>query len=529
MKWIDEAIFYQVYPQSFKDSNGDGIGDFGGIVSKLDYIRNTGFNAIWINPCFESPFLDAGYDITDYYKTAERYGTINDLRGLFDEVHKRDMHVILDLVPGHTSYLHPWFLKSMSRDKNDCTDRYVWTDYVGRDVENVTGVTGWLRGISDRNGACAVNYKACQPALNFGFGKVTDEYGWQQSPADAGPRANIEEMKKIMSFWLDLGCDGFRVDMAGSLVKNDDEQYETIKIWDEINGYIHEKYPEAVTISEWGEPSRALRGGFDADFLLSFGPSHYMDLFRNDNMLDFKSGTHFFSKRGKGDLTNFKAAYEGFYEQAKKGGMICIPSGNHDIPRMAPQMDEDEIKLAFVFLMTFAGAPFVYYGDEIGMRYIEKLPSVEGGYHRTGARTPMQWDKSKNCGFSDGKSENLYLPVDPDENRPDVASQIEDNTSIYNTVRKLIKLRKQYKCLGNKGDLKFLEVSAESYPLVYERSYGGESMVVIINPCERCVECDLGDIGEIIYQIGGEPRTEAEKIKVMPCSAFIAKYKNKAV
>lgn len=128
--WLDNAVFYEIYPQSFCDSNGDGIGDFQGIISKLDYIRDLGCNAIWMNPCFESPFGDAGYDVSDYCKTAPRYGTNDDLIRLFDEVHRRGMHILLDLVPGHTSWEHPWFRASMRAERNTYTDRYVWTDSI---------------------------------------------------------------------------------------------------------------------------------------------------------------------------------------------------------------------------------------------------------------------------------------------------------------------------------------------------------------------------------------------------------------
>jgi glycosidase len=124
--WLDNAVFYEIYPQSFFDSNGDGIGDIPGIINKLDYIADLGCNAIWMNPCFVSPFLDAGYDVADYYKVAPRYGTNDDLIRLFEEVHKRRMHIILDLVPGHTSWEHPWFKASMKAARNEYTDRYIW-------------------------------------------------------------------------------------------------------------------------------------------------------------------------------------------------------------------------------------------------------------------------------------------------------------------------------------------------------------------------------------------------------------------
>ena len=209
-EWLDNACFYEIYPQSFKDTNGDGIGDFQGIIDKLDYIKDLGCNAIWMNPCFASPFGDAGYDVSDYYLAAPRYGTNEDLKRLFSEVHKREMHIILDLVPGHTSTEHKWFRESMKAEKNEFTDRYVWTDSVWEEPEGM----GCLRGISDRDGSCAVNFFSHQPALNYGFYKP--DRPWQQSVNDDGPRATLEELKNIMRFWLGMGCDGFRVDMAGS-------------------------------------------------------------------------------------------------------------------------------------------------------------------------------------------------------------------------------------------------------------------------------------------------------------------------
>ena len=125
--WLDNAVFYEIYPQSFKDTNADGIGDFQGIIDKLDYVRGLGCNAIWMNPCFKSPFGDAGYDVEDYYSAAPRYGTNEDLKRLFGEVHRKGMHILLDLVPGHTSVEHPWFKASMRAERNEFTDRYVWT------------------------------------------------------------------------------------------------------------------------------------------------------------------------------------------------------------------------------------------------------------------------------------------------------------------------------------------------------------------------------------------------------------------
>ena len=157
--WLDQAIFYEIYPQSFCDSNADGIGDLQGIIRKLDYICGLGCNAIWLNPCFTSPFKDAGYDISDYYTVAPRYGTNEDMKQLFERAHKNGLHVLLDLVPGHTSCEHKWFHESCKAEKNAFTDRYVWTDSVWKEPAGM----GCIRGISERDGSCAVNFFSHQP------------------------------------------------------------------------------------------------------------------------------------------------------------------------------------------------------------------------------------------------------------------------------------------------------------------------------------------------------------------------------
>lgn len=254
--WLDDAVFYEIYPQSFKDTDGDGIGNINGITEKLPYIKELGCTAIWINPCFESPFLDAGYDVSDYCRVAPRYGTNDDLVRLFEEAHKLGMHVLLDLVPGHTSWEHPWFKESMKADRNEFTDRYVWTDSVWEEPAGYPSI----RGISERDGSCAINFFTHQPALNYGFYKPNAP--WQQSMDSEGAVATREALKDVMRFWLSRGCDGFRVDMAGSLVKNDEDQKGNIALWQNIRAFLDEEYPEAAMVSEWGEPYQSLAGAF---------------------------------------------------------------------------------------------------------------------------------------------------------------------------------------------------------------------------------------------------------------------------
>lgn len=509
-KWLDNAVFYEIYPQSFLDTNADGIGDFQGIIEKLDYIRDLGFNAIWMNPCFLSPFGDAGYDVADYYTAAPRYGTNEDLKRLFGEAHKRGIHVLLDLVPGHTSVEHKWFQESMKPERNEYTDRYVWTDSVWEAPENM----GSLRALSQRDGSCAVNFFSCQPSLNYGFYNRTRP--WQQSPEDEGPRATLEAMMDVMRFWLTMGCDGFRVDMAMSLVKNDPEGLGTIALWQKVFSVLERDFPEAAMVSEWGEPEKSLRGGFHMDFLLHFGPSHYNDLFRCEEP--------FFSDRGLGDASKFVERYLESREKAGKDGLICIPSGNHDMVRLAKHVEGEQKKLAFTFLLTMPGAPFVYYGDEIGMRYVEGLTSVEGGFDRTGARSPMQWDSCVNAGFSAAPKEKLYIPIDPAADRPTAQQQLSDPDSLLHFVKQLISLRQAHPALQSRGGIRFVSNGAPKQALAYEREQDGETLLIAINPFREAVSFPYsGRLDEALFTFGAEAAQNGETVQLPPVSAVIYK------
>lgn len=507
-KWLDTAVFYEIYPQSFNDSNGDGIGDIQGIIEKLDYIKELGCTAIWMNPCFESPFLDAGYDVSDYYKVAPRYGTNEDLKRLFEEAHKRDMHILLDLVPGHTSVEHKWFKESMKAERNEFTDRYVWSGGVWEDL----GGLQYLRGISERDGSVAINFFSHQPALNYGFYNRDPNRKWQQSMDDPGPKATLEELKNIMRFWLGLGCDGFRVDMAGSLVKWDDEGKGTIKLWQNVREFLDKEFSDAAMVSEWGEPDKSLQGGFHMDFLLQFGPSHYNDLFRCANP--------YFSSDGKGDVSEFVKKYIENYEKSEKKGLICIPSGNHDMERLSRLIHGDNLKIAFAFLLSMPGAPFIYYGDEIGMKYLENIKSVEGGFNRTGSRSPMQWDGTTNAGFSAAPKEMLYIPQDENKDRPTVDNQCADPNSLYNEIKKLIKIRNSNPALQNNAEIEFVYAEKNEYPFAYLRSTDNEKMLVIINPANRevCFDCEVS-LKESVYTFGGDVIASNGKITVPPCFA----------
>lgn len=494
--WLEDAVFYEIYPQSFYDSNGDGIGDLPGIEQKLGYLASLGVNALWLNPCFESPFQDAGYDVSDYYKVAPRYGTNDDLRRLLAEARKWGIRVLLDLVPGHTSIEHPWFKASCKHERNEYSDWYIWTDSVW--VWDAPGLH-LISGYAERDGCYVTNFFYFQPALNYGFANPIRAYPWQQ-PVDApGPQRVRQELRNIMRFWLDMGASGFRVDMAGSLVKNDTGGRETARLWREIRAWLDEDYPEAVLVSEWSNPPVAIaEAGFHLDFLLHFGSPGYMSLFRGTGGLvpveGGERGPIFFDRTGGGDIRLFVDEYMAHYAQVKGRGHIAIPTGNHDInPRLGNGRDADDLELAFLFLLTMPGVPFIYYGDEIGMRTLDGLPSKEGGYGRTGSRTPMQWENSPNAGFSSASPERLYLPVDARPDRPTVAEQEADPRSLLSRVRRIVALRKGHPALCASGGFAPIYAERGQYPFVYERTQGDEAILVALNPAAHPVEVALPD------------------------------------
>lgn len=480
--WLEGAVFYQIYPQSFYDSNGDGVGDLLGIINKLDYLQSLGITALWLNPVFDSPMGDAGYDVRDFYKVDARYGTNEDVVRLFEEAHKRGMSVVMDLVAGHTSVEHPWFKQSCRHERNQYSDYYIWTPSVC--TQPTEG--HWINGYGDRDGNYLTNYYWIQPALNYGYANPDPEKPWQQ-PMDApGPQAVRKEFRDIMTFWLDLGCDGFRVDYAHSLIKGENSDDALRAFWLEQKSWLASRWPEAALIAEWGNPRQAIGSGFNIDFMLHYGAPAYNHLFGPTFPVDGDSRTPhvFFERAGGGNIQEFLTDYLSHYETVKERGFISLPTGNHDFPRLRRGRSEKELRVIHAMLLTMPGVPFLYYGDEIGMNFMENLPTKEGSYgKRTGSRTPMQWSSGEGRGFSTASSEALYLPVDCSEGSPDVESQEQDPDSHLNLVRRLLQLRKECPALGNASEFQPVYAEKNEYPFVYERkASGGQTVLVALNP-----------------------------------------------
>ncbi|MBQ9485780.1 MAG: cellulase family glycosylhydrolase [Clostridia bacterium] len=498
--WIKDAVFYQIYPVSFFDGNGDGLGDLKGITQKVGYVKDLGVNAVWLNPVFKSPFKDAGYDISDYYAIDKRFGTMEDLEEMIKVYHENGIKVILDMVFGHTSDKHPWFKKSTNKTKNKFSDYYIWTNSNFEDYDHKI-----IRGLYYRDGGYLPNYYASQPALNFGFTEPTQQ--WQMHYTDERLKPLREELLNVMRFYLDKGADGFRFDFAGHMVKGDEWDSEDPKknegnawLWQTLLGTLRKEYSDKVYIAEWDYPINSVaKCGFDFDFL-THDSLEFNTLFRNEpneNLVrELEKGDDYFSRNGKGSMETFKNCVERIYGFIDGKGFVSTPSGSHDEIRMSTFKTADTVKTIFAFLLTYRNVAFIYYGDEIGIKHNFNV-SRDGGSIRTGTRTPMQWTNGKNKGFSEKKT--IYLPTNSEKDCS-VESQQKDEYSILNTVKTLIKIRKAHPCLNAINSQKFLETG---YPAVYERTDGKETVRVYINPSDKTESRDC-EYKEILYSQNAE-------------------------
>jgi len=461
--WIKKAVFYQIYPSSFYDSNNDGYGDLNGIIKKLDYVKEVGFNAIWLNPIYESPFVDGGYDISNFFKIDRRFGNLTILKKLLDEAHKRDIRIILDLVPGHTSIQNEIFVRSSYAKRNEYSDFFIWTNSCWQYPPNYKFVSG----ISERDGNFLVNFFSIQPALNYGFNEINDP-SWQISYKDPRVQKTKEYIISIIKFYLELGVDGFRVDMADSLVKNDPRKDATSEIWREIFSVIRPLYPEAAFVSEWSSPDAINKAGFDCDFMLNHWHNPYNKLFRYDEA----GGVSVFDKSGSGDVAGFIHDYMYWYNQIKDNGYIGNITCNHDFSRFVPKYNKTQSLLAILTVLSLPGVPFIYYGDEIGMEYKKGLVNVEGGYSRTGTRTPMQWNNKSYYGFSKVKPFiNSYTK------NVCVKDQLKDQNSMLNKIKQFISFRKNEVSFESNN----IEFINNTYPLIFKR----DQLLFIINPTNK--------------------------------------------
>jgi alpha-glucosidase len=439
--WWQHGVIYQIYPRSFQDSNGDGVGDLAGIRSRLDYLQRLGVGTIWLSPIYPSPMADFGYDISNYVDVHPLFGTLAELDALIDEVHHRNMKLLLDLVPNHTSDQHPWFIESRSSRNNPKRDWYIWKEKnsEGGPPNNWRASFGGSAWEWDEN---------TQQFYYHAFAREQPDLNWRN------PEVR-EAMYNVMRFWLDRGVDGFRIDVLWHLIK--DAQFRDNPINPDYRPYMA-TYDELLPIYSTDQPEvheivremRKLLDGYNSRIMIG---EIYLPI--------QKLVTYYGMDRDGAHLPfNFQLLTLNWSPQIIGGAIqqyeAALPAhawpnwviGNHDQPRVSSRLGSEQSRVAAVLLLTLRGTPTMYYGDEIGMRDVaiprneivdpQGLNMPDRYLSRDPARTPMQWDANVNAGFTNGKP---WLRLSRNYRENNVQLQQDDPKSILRLYQNLISLR----------------------------------------------------------------------------------------
>jgi maltose alpha-D-glucosyltransferase/alpha-amylase len=498
--WYKDAIFYEVYVRGFYDSNGDGVGDFRGLTARLDYLQWLGIDCIWLLPFYESPLRDGGYDISDYYAVLPEYGSIADFKEFLGAAHERSIRVIADLVVNHTSDRHPWFLDARSSPHSAKRDWYVWSDSdqrysQARIIFTDTERSNWTW--DEQAGAFYWHrFFSHQPDLNYDNSEVR------------------QAMLEVVSFWLDLGVDGFRVDAAPYLFEREEticenlpETHEFLK---KLRSFVDERYPNALLLAEanqWPEDVVQYFGEGD-EFHMGYNfpimPRLFMALRQEDRrpIVEILERTPEIPAscqwgmflRNHDELTLEMVTDEErdyLYNEYAKDRRMRLNIGIRR--RLAPLMDNGRrrIELLHALLFSLPGSPFLYYGDEIGMGDNIYLGD------RDGVRTPMQWTADRNAGFSQADFARLYFPMIMDPvygyQAVNVEAQQRYGTSLLNWVREMIHLRKRHPVFG-RGALQLIKPENRKV-FAFSRTYLDETVLCVFNLSQSSqpVELDLSE------------------------------------
>ncbi len=481
--WWREGIIYQIYPRSFSDSNGDGLGDLPGILSRLDYLADLGVDAIWLSPFYPTPDADFGYDVSDHTDVDPRFGSLADFDRLLDEAHARGLRVILDLVLNHTSDRHPWFLESRSSRENPRADWYLWRDRPNN-WQSVFGGRAWTY-VPERDQYYYHMFLPQQPDVNWRNPEVR--------------RAQLD----VVRFWLARGVDGFRLDVFNVYFK--DEAFRENPFRPGLRAFDRQRHIYDADRPEMIPLLRELRAILDerpgryavGETFLST-PEKIVRYCGPDRL---HAAFHFRFLRSPFAPRAFRKAIEEWERlYAEYGIWPNYVLGNHDVPRMATRYahgeDDARLKVLMALLLTLRGTPFLYYGEEIGMRDIrlrrseildppgrKYWPFYKG---RDGCRSPMQWDDSPHAGFTTGTP---WLPVHPNYTHRNVSSQQENPASLLNFTRQLIALRKEYAAL-RRGEFEFLPTPTRQV-MLYRRREGDEEILIALNFVARPLRLSL--------------------------------------
>lgn len=501
-RWPEGAVVYQIYPRSFQDANGDGVGDIQGIIQRLDYLQELGVTAIWLSPFYPSPMVDFGYDILDYCNVDPLFGTLDDFKELLEAAHARHIKVLVDLVANHTSAKHPWFEESRSSRDNPKANWYVWKDpLIDLDTGRRLPPNNWRDALV---GGSAWEWdETRQQYYLHSWHKAQPDLNWSNKTVRRA-------IKSVMRFWLDLGVDGFRADAvdwiakdpllrddspSSDYVEGEDNPYDALahdnsRGWPTEFAFLaemtsvfeEEKYRHrqlfmvAETYQERHNPADAyvaFYGGIDPELA---APFNFEGLY-----LGWEAGL----------WRRFLRAFHGGLRNVSPHAVTSYAFGNHDNPRVVSRLGEEAARSAALLQMTLPGMAIVYYGEEIGMRNAElPVSAMHDVYYRSRdpERTPMQWSADKNAGFS--QAAQTWLPAGPDYATRNVETELGDPDSFYSLYKRLIMLRTTMPALRY-GSFVVLEVHSPDV-LCYVRTEKDEHCVVLVNFSDRPVSCVPG-------------------------------------
>lgn len=497
MEWWKKAVVYQIYPMSFKDSNNDGIGDLGGIIEKVDYLKELGIDVIWLTPIYSSPLDDNGYDISDYYTIHEQFGTMEQFEELLEKLHSRGMKLIMDLVVNHTSDEHEWF-KQAKKDKNSpYRDYYIWSDDVKTNQQSFFSGSVWQ-----------YDEEAGQYYYHL-FSKRQPDLNWDNENMR-------KDVYKLINWWLDKGIDGFRLDVIDLIGKIPDE---SVMVSEKTHKYLQEMHEacfkgrDIFTVGETPFATPETAPLFSSknrnELSMVFGFEHIgLDEVKGEGKWELQNL----------DLNELKAVFNKWQHALHEKGWNSLFWSNHDQPRIVSRFGNDRefrvesAKMLATILYGMQGTPYIYQGEEIGMTNVQfpledykdvetinmvrekqelgwSMEKIMVGVYAKGrdnARTPMQWSKEENAGFTKG---NPWLKVNPNYPHINVEDTLKEKDSIFNYYQKLIRFRKTYDVISN-GDFNLL-YSNDKRIFSYIRTNENEELLVLSNFTKDEVEIEF--------------------------------------
>ncbi len=546
--WWKSSTVYQIYPKSFCDSNGDGIGDIKGIISKLDYLKKLGVDVIWTTPMYVSPMMDNGYDIADYYNIDPIFGTMEDFHKLLDEVHKREMKLIMDMVINHTSTEHFWFKEALKGPENKYHNYYIWKDGTSDKAPN-----NW----ASKFGGSAWKYVESLGKYYLHLFDVTQaDLNWEN------PELR-NDIYKMINFWLEKGVDGFRLDVINLISKNQrfpDDSYKTPtsdgrkfytdgpkihEFLQELTANTFGKYPESLTVGEMSSTSISHCVEYtkpeNRELSMVFNFHHLK--------VDYPNG----EKWALGEL-DFKALKDIFFKWQvgieNGDGWSAVFWCNHDQPRIVSRFGSEKYlkesgKMLGTTIHMLRGTPYIYQGEEIAMtnphfenineyrdveslnnyrlllekgKNVDEIIAILGQKSRDNSRTPIQWSEDRNAGFTKGTP---WIGIAKNYSTINVENSLEDKNSVFYHYKKLIELRKRYKVISHGDFIPMYEDSPQVFG--YIRRFKNEKLLVINNFYENEIEVEIPEEfleKEILIKNYEDLLLSSKKIKLRAYESF---------